>query len=529
MRSRFWCDQELLVEVDGPQGRSCLTVKKPFARVGSHKSSEVVLSDYRVARRSLYFHATDEGVFCVDLHSPGREDSPRGWIAPGEPFTEGPYLICVKLADAPGSPPLPEIDLEARGSIQDEPYPVVIASSDGRRIGSRKLGRRLTLIGRRKPSSLLLTSHSISAAHCVLYWDSGYLWVIDLLSGNGTRMEDRLVEASAFPPGVCITLGRVCLEYLRPPNGLEMQLQDDKMASKEIELSPHLAQLDEDAVDFAFEKREFAVERESWEEQRRKTDTELAKRAEELTRQLTELDSQRKELKAGQQALQQQQVKQDLCEAELQKRNQEIDRRESILATKREEVEIRHKQGEEQKTASKQELSSAKQEVALAKRELNEQLAELSSEREALRLEKEQWERQRKKDKEDLDKQLVDLAAEREKLRLEKQQWEQRFGEGRVESNQGTGRREDEPQLTLQGTHPDNNGDSRQRRDSIEGNQGETAPASLTPEEREEPSDDTFDQDHLLNRLATFREEKTRWVSFKESVSRLFKRPEVEE
>ncbi len=55
--------------------------------------------------------------------------------------------------------------------------------------------RSLTVVGREKPSDLRLRSEFISSTHCVLYWQNGKLWFVDLLSSNGTEKRGRRCDA----------------------------------------------------------------------------------------------------------------------------------------------------------------------------------------------------------------------------------------------------------------------------------------------------------------------------------------------
>ena len=186
--TRYWCDRKLLIAVDGPEGRSSTTVQKPFARVGSHAGSEIVLPDKRVRPRALYVHAAETGVFCLNLSaSQSASSSSRGWLHPDQKLTVGPYQLSARLSGDVHPPLNCTADLEAKGSAE-APFPVVAATVQGEEIGRRLLTRRLTLVGRHRSSKIRLTSHSVSAAHCVMVWASGALWVVDLLSGNGTQI-----------------------------------------------------------------------------------------------------------------------------------------------------------------------------------------------------------------------------------------------------------------------------------------------------------------------------------------------------
>jgi pSer/pThr/pTyr-binding forkhead associated (FHA) protein len=215
-QSKYWCDKGLVITVVGPDGRRRIEVDKPFARLGSHNSSEVVIPDKRISRRRFYFHATDDGVFCVNLsHLKTAVDQDRGWLNPNHAIKMGPYRVSAQLAGHADAPPPSETrpDLEARETAA-QPRPVLAMSIEGKEVAEREVRRQLTVIGRRIPSTLRITSYSVSSTHCVLYWDSRLLWVVDLFSANGTRLHGRRVDAAQFPPGETLKVGRAELLHL---------------------------------------------------------------------------------------------------------------------------------------------------------------------------------------------------------------------------------------------------------------------------------------------------------------------------
>jgi len=65
---RHWCDRTIQVTVDGPAGRCERTIDRPYARIGSHRSADVVLKG--CPRRAFYLHATSRGLFCLPLVPP---------------------------------------------------------------------------------------------------------------------------------------------------------------------------------------------------------------------------------------------------------------------------------------------------------------------------------------------------------------------------------------------------------------------------------------------------------------------------
>ena len=225
-QSKYWCDKGLVITVDGPDGRRRVEVDKPFARLGSHKSSEVLIPDKRISRRRFYFHATDDGVFCVNFsHLKSAVDQSRGWLDPNDTIKMGAYRVSAQLAGpAEAQPPSKNRpDLEARDTAA-EPRPVLAMSIKGKEVDEREVRRQLTVLGRRVPSTLRITSYSVSSTHCILYWNSGVLWVVDLFSVNGTRLRGRRVDAAEFPPGDTLKVGRAELLHLTV---LE-DLQDDE-------------------------------------------------------------------------------------------------------------------------------------------------------------------------------------------------------------------------------------------------------------------------------------------------------------
>lgn len=222
-QSEYWCDRGLVITVEGPYGRRQVEVDKPFARLGSHKLSEVLIPDTRISRRRFYFHATDDGVFCVNLsHLKAEVDPNRGWLDPDDTIELGPYRVSARLDGAAEAKSTFETrpDLEAKETVP-HPHSVLAMSIKGKEIDERAIKRQLTILGRRVPSTLRITSHSVSATHCVLYWDSGVLWVVDLFSVNGTRLYGRRIDSGRLPPGGILRVGRAELLHLAALENLQ--------------------------------------------------------------------------------------------------------------------------------------------------------------------------------------------------------------------------------------------------------------------------------------------------------------------
>lgn len=211
--SAFWCQRHIAVSVDGPGKSATYLVPKPYARIGSHPSSDIVLTGASIPQRSIYLHAADRGLYLLTLaHGPPLELVRNGWVTPEQEIVVGPYRITANLTEEIALPGVIDEDWTAQESAP-APYPRLAVSLDGKRLGSLSITRRLTTIGRDAPSDVRLSSRSISSVHCVLYREEGRLWAIDLTSGNGTYLGGSQIESAELRVGARLRLGAVTLRY----------------------------------------------------------------------------------------------------------------------------------------------------------------------------------------------------------------------------------------------------------------------------------------------------------------------------
>jgi pSer/pThr/pTyr-binding forkhead associated (FHA) protein len=207
----YWVKREIHVSVVSPDGEYSTTVRKPFARIGSLEGSEVLLDENRAARRCLYLHATEEGLFFIRLDD-FREHQGSGWLRPGRTLRVGDYEITARADPPAESIPEVDIELDAIGSAV-LPRPVISVRYAHQQITQRCLDQRLTLVGRKLPSALRVQHNTLSTFHCVLYWDAGILWVIDLLSSNRTRLNGHVVDSGELRVGRSIRLGKLKIRF----------------------------------------------------------------------------------------------------------------------------------------------------------------------------------------------------------------------------------------------------------------------------------------------------------------------------
>ena len=136
MGNQFWCDRQLTVRVQGPDGGRTIDVGKPYARIGSHQRAEVILEGPGVPKLGLYLHATKQGIFCTPLGKSPRDTGRNGevdnqqsagnngdagsngaertghWLSTDRPIILGDYEIYASFTDGeqPQVKGLPRLD-----------------------------------------------------------------------------------------------------------------------------------------------------------------------------------------------------------------------------------------------------------------------------------------------------------------------------------------------------------------------------------------------------------------------------------
>ncbi len=210
-----WTGRTIRVGVSRPGEEEEQTVlAQPFARVGSHAGNDVVLTDEGVPPRGLYLHATDAGIYCLSLFNTRAGGTKAlGWLGPRNFATLGDWRVRCTFADGGPAARTDLHELHSRSTLSPAPGSLVLAAPSEDEI-RQPIHRRLTLVGRQAPCKMRLHHSSISDSHCVLYWQAGTLWVVDLVSDEGTHVAGQRVTCDRVPAGEVLTLGRVPLRLL---------------------------------------------------------------------------------------------------------------------------------------------------------------------------------------------------------------------------------------------------------------------------------------------------------------------------
>jgi pSer/pThr/pTyr-binding forkhead associated (FHA) protein len=195
---------------------------RPFLIAGRDPRSCVRLEGPAVSRRHAYFQVVEGRLLCVDLGSrtglvwPAGDAAGSGWVtsegvrvgpwsllpagdgAPAEPVPNGPEGN--PLTDRATRPGWPEATVEVTG---------------GSRPGSVRcrLSRMVALVGTAAPCQLRLHHPSVSRFHCSLVWTPFGVWLVDLLSREGTRLNGRPTTWARVSEGDEVEVGDYRLRF----------------------------------------------------------------------------------------------------------------------------------------------------------------------------------------------------------------------------------------------------------------------------------------------------------------------------
>ena len=201
----YWIDAELEVSIHGPNGIQQLRIERPWALIGSSPGCDIVLPEDSAPDKAVYLHATRQGIFFVDLSlDPSATEVHRGWLDERD-WVMGSYRVAAKLATATHLDTPGRCDLLAPATLNGRRP--VIELSDGEKSVRVQLSRGLAIIGRSHPSTLRIKNRIVSAIHAALFIDRDRLWIIDLDSTNGVRVDGARTTAASLGPGEMISLG----------------------------------------------------------------------------------------------------------------------------------------------------------------------------------------------------------------------------------------------------------------------------------------------------------------------------------
>ncbi|MCA9116701.1 MAG: FHA domain-containing protein, partial [Planctomycetaceae bacterium] len=204
-----------------------VTVNQPWVVFGRSRRCDVPLSQPTISARHAYVQAWSGRALCYDLDS--RSGTQRDVLLPSSGSGPGAAELAIGrygariLAHSTGhstGEPTPGIAREPSsfwleffnrtpaGAPAQEEQPQIYRPT-----------RAVTLIGRSPACRIQLQSRSISRIHCSLVQTASGVWIVDLLSRTGVRVNGRLVEFARLNDGDHLQIGRFEMNCLTESSG----------------------------------------------------------------------------------------------------------------------------------------------------------------------------------------------------------------------------------------------------------------------------------------------------------------------
>lgn len=219
---------------------------RPWLIVGRSEECDLHLPHAEVSRKHAYLQVVRGRVCCLDLGSRtgthwmhGGNANQAGPVDAGEPVSIGPYSLTLEETDGGLE--------EADPPPDDEEAPLEMhldflnVGDDVRRWTA---SRSLILIGQSEPCKVRLGDASVSRVHCGIVRTPRRLWVVDLLSDEGTLVEGRAVAAARLDNGSELQVGRYRIGVCCRPkeededSSIHISPQGSSTGRPPVELSP---------------------------------------------------------------------------------------------------------------------------------------------------------------------------------------------------------------------------------------------------------------------------------------------------
>lgn len=186
---------------------------RPSLIIGRAQECDLRLPHAEVSRTHAYLQIVDGRIHCSDLgsasgtHWPQGENSrQQGLVDIGEAVSIGPYSLTIEPAPQHGS-------FDA-GSNEEkppraQPHGLFLDFQDGNNEARRwPATRDVTLVGSSDVAKVSLVHPSVSRCHCAIVRAGGVLWIVDLLSEEGTTVNGELVSTACLESGDLMQVGR---------------------------------------------------------------------------------------------------------------------------------------------------------------------------------------------------------------------------------------------------------------------------------------------------------------------------------
>jgi pSer/pThr/pTyr-binding forkhead associated (FHA) protein len=192
----------ITVRSEAGEDEGAFFLDQPFALIGRGRLRDVRHNSPGVSERHAYLQVVAGRVFCVDLGSRtgvrwGDTARTTGWLEPGTDIHIGGFVLRAELATDSAGSDVRSADVMTVEVKQPGGSPVLVPLCDA-----------VTLVGRASPCALRGIDPGLASYHCALVTARGELWVVDLRSGKGTKVNGRSVRLGRLKDGDLLQAGR---------------------------------------------------------------------------------------------------------------------------------------------------------------------------------------------------------------------------------------------------------------------------------------------------------------------------------
>lgn len=206
---------ELVTQLTGQLPRIHV-LNRPWALLGRDPRAAVRVDDPSVSMRHAFLQVLRGRLCVVELSS--REGLtldgsriPGAFLDLGRPLFAGRCQLSVGPSPLRGADPLDPLDLPEPDHEEGRRYFEIREA--GKQRAQLRMNRTLVLVGGGERCRIRLYQEAISRHHCSLVATPEGVWVVDLLSRTGTRLNGQTVQAARLKEGDVLGVGDYELHF----------------------------------------------------------------------------------------------------------------------------------------------------------------------------------------------------------------------------------------------------------------------------------------------------------------------------
>ncbi|MCA9023636.1 MAG: FHA domain-containing protein [Planctomycetaceae bacterium] len=191
---------------------------RPCLIIGKGEDCDLQLNHTEVSRRHAYFQIINERIYCADLGSRTGTHWPNGasqagWVNTDESVSIGPYSLTFEpapqLFDAErAEDEFSRDDLLTTPDSEENFNCFLDFLNAGQNVRRYRVARDVTLIGSGDAAKVHLAHPSVSKTHCSIVRTPSGLWLVDLLSDDGTIINGHIEPLAPLNSGDEFQVGR---------------------------------------------------------------------------------------------------------------------------------------------------------------------------------------------------------------------------------------------------------------------------------------------------------------------------------